>query len=326
MDEQTRQAVANAIDNALTTVAMREYNRLANGMSPEQIKGKIEYALDSLGELSNTRGNMPSYDEWVALFYHWYQPSQVNLAYSMIKSTTIVNDKLYIVDWGCGSLAMQFGVALATADALEQMQPVSEIRIDSLDTSDAMVNMGQKIWEQFKVEVNRNANLRYVSLACEIISPQEIILTRNPLMAEFNKNTTWATAWQSDCWISAIHLVYEDNKDNARHNLSSLVSMLNPNICFATTHSSKYGLLEEVWDFIDYNKYRLPELTIQQQFSGVLPEITQWRKNLNSALQINYRKNNRDYLDSNVTWEWPNAAFRIHAKVPTPTDADDLPW
>ena len=32
-------------------------------------------------------GGMPDYDEWDALFYHWYQPSQINLAYSIIKST-----------------------------------------------------------------------------------------------------------------------------------------------------------------------------------------------------------------------------------------------
>ena len=314
MDEQTKQAVAKALDNSLTTVAMWEYNHLAHSAD---ISNKVRSALNSLGELSKPFGKIPNYDEWDSLFYHWYQPSQINLAYSVIKSTAEVSDKLRVVDFGCGALAMQFGVALATADSLEQMQPISEIRINSLDTSQAMVEMGRKIWEQFKIEVSRDSKLRYLSLACETINAQAILT--NTSMVAMNADPDE----QSKCWVSAFHTVYDESKDNVQSWLKSIVDRLNPDICFATTRSSKTKseLLEDVWGFMNYDEYHLPPLTIKPQFRGTLPEITQWRRNLNSALQIDHR-----YLNRPVTWEWPNAAFMIHAKGSMPMDADDLPW
>ena len=106
------------LDEVITTVSEQEFNRLAKDLNTDQITKKVLGALESLGKLQ--KGEMSDYhDEWVALFYHWYQPSQINLAYSMIKSITnstdILNEKLHIVDFGCSSLAMQFGVALAVA-------------------------------------------------------------------------------------------------------------------------------------------------------------------------------------------------------------------
>ena len=103
MDEQTKQAVAKALDNALTTVAVREYNLLACTLHPaDSASAEITRSLNSLGRLY--AGNRPDYDEWDALFYHWYQPSQINLVYSMIKSTLpeniIPNNRLYVA--GCG--------------------------------------------------------------------------------------------------------------------------------------------------------------------------------------------------------------------------------
>ncbi len=338
MDEQTKQAAANALDNALTTVAVQEYNRLALNLDLDQRVESIKGALNSLSRLYI--GEMPDYNEWDALFYHWYQPSHINLAYSLIKSALAdeftTNDKLRVVDFGCGALAMQFGVAFAAADTLEQMQPLSEIRIDSLDTSESMINMGQQIWEQFIIEVNRDSRLRYISLACEIINSQTTILTRNPLMFEFNRHTAWTTAWQCECWVSALHTVYDANKDTVQQWLSAIVNRLHPSKCFATTHSSKYDLLQEVWNFMDLDAYHIPMLTIEPQFRGVLPKITRWRKNLNSALQIDH-----SYLDRNVTWdrniirkrvdgnklnEEFDAGLVIHHKGYMPVDADDLPW
>ena len=89
----------------------------------------------------------PDYsDGMVALIYVVrYQLSHTNLAYSIIKmmkeqagsikSTLTNTDSLQVVDFGCGSLAMQFGVALAVADVLEQGHTMSEVRIDSIGIS-----------------------------------------------------------------------------------------------------------------------------------------------------------------------------------------------
>lgn len=118
-----------ALDKAITKVVCDEFNRISKNLSDVETAQKVEYALDQLSKLQ--RGVMPKYDEWVALFYaSWYQPAQINLAYSMI--TDMVKEicdgaltstgKLYVYDFGCGALAMQFGVALAAADALRNGQ------------------------------------------------------------------------------------------------------------------------------------------------------------------------------------------------------------
>ncbi len=250
----------NILDHVITTVSEQEFNRLASDLNTNQITQKVFDALESLGKLQT--GEISDYhDEWVALFYHWYQPSQINLAYSMIKSiinsTNILNEKLHIVDFGCGSLAMQFGVALALSDTMKK-KSITEIRIDSIDTSQAMIAIGQKMWESFTKLYNHSGPV------CEIIKPNYY---RDIRQVE--------SAQSSDCWISAIHPVYDGNKDDVKQSLKSLRTRLDPDVCFVSTHSFKKDLLSEVWPFYLDAPKTIPPLS---QFNGKLTEITEWRK------------------------------------------------
>ncbi|MCY3867959.1 MAG: hypothetical protein OXG87_00305 [Gemmatimonadetes bacterium] len=274
------------LDEVITTVSEQEFNRLASGLNiNEKPEDKVRYALESLGKLGI--GEMSDYhDEWVALFYHWYQPAHINLAYSMIKSTGILNEKLHIVDFGCGSLAMQFGVALAVADKINK-KSITEIRIDSIDTSPAMIKVGQKMWELFKLRACRYPDLYN---ACEIIKPKYYSDIKK---VELAKN--------SDCWISAIHSVYEANKADVKQSLKSLVDRLRPDTCFLSTNSSKESLLSEVWPFASTNSKNVDP---QPQFNGALTQITRWRRKLN-----NTHSQSHGYLYSPVTWEWRDAAI-----------------
>lgn len=233
----------NILDLVIETVSKQEFKRLAGGLNTNQITQKVFNALESLGKLQ--KGEMSDYhDEWVALFYHWYQPSQINLAYSMIKSmissTGILNEKLHIVDFGCGSLAMQFGVALAVADTINK-RPITEIRIDSIDTSQAMIKIGQKMWKLFTLRACRYPDIyNHLGPVCEIIQPN------------YYKDIGQVELAQSsdrDRWISAIHAVYDENKDDVKQSLESLVDRLHPDTCFVSTHSSKDSLLSDVWPF-----------------------------------------------------------------------------
>ena len=303
MDEQTKQAVANALDNALATVAMREYGRLSSGLNPIQRADRVEDTLKSFNRIGY---EMPNYDKWVALFYHWYQPSQINLAYSLIKSITRVPERLYVVDYACGALAMQFGVALAVADALEQGQCVSDVRIDSIDPSQAMVNMGQKIWEQFKLVVNKDARLRHVRSACEIISPQT-----NPTKVAIDGNIKWATFTESSRWFSALHAVYPDNKDSLQWHTYDRIRSLNPDACFATAISRKGRELRDIWRFMDDNANydRTLNPSIKRQFTGELPEITRWRRNLNALPSDNEYWS---WLNEPIKWHWHSLNILIY--------------
>ncbi len=276
------QNATNILDRVITTVSEQEFNRLASFLHTDRIKKKGLDALESLGKLQ--KGEMSDYhDEWVALFYHWYQPAQINLAYSMIKSiinsTGISNEKLHIVDFGCGSLAMQFGVALAMADT-KNKKSITEIRIDSIDTSQAMIKIGQKMWELFKLRACRYPKIyNHLGRVCEIIKPKYYSDIKKVELAK-----------DSDRWISAIHPVYDGNKADVKQSLKSLVDRLRPDMCFVSTHNSKKYLLSEVWPFVNHNSKN-----VYLQFNGELRDITQWRRKLNSILS-------HGYLNKPVTW------------------------
>ncbi len=281
------------LDEVITTVSEQEFNRLAGGLNTDQITKKVLDALESLGKLQ--KGEMSDYhDEWVALFYNWYQPSQINLAYSMIKSminsTGILNEKLHIVDFGCGSLAMQFGVALAIADT-KNKKSITEIRIDSIDTSQAMIDIGEKMWELFKLRTCRYPDIyNHLGRVCEIINPNYYKGIGQVELAQ-----------SSDRWISAIHVVYDENKDDIKQSLESLVDRLHPDTCFVSTHSSKDSLLSDVWPFAPTSR---KNIYLQPQFNGELTKITQWRKKRNNTLSQSH-----DYLTSPVKWKWRPATI-----------------
>ena len=137
-----------------------------------------------------------------------------------------MSDQLYIVDFGCGALAMQFGVFLAAADAIERGQSITEIKIDSIDTSQAMVNIGQKIWEQLKREVVRNPSLSYLDRAYEVMQPTHLIKQEIGDIGQFG------FAPSSSVWVSAIHAVYDDNKNAVQQSLKLLVDRFKPDVCF----------------------------------------------------------------------------------------------
>lgn len=111
-----------ALDNAIKEVAREEYARLSKGLLPIKVSKCGEYALKELDKLKF--GAVFKYNKWGASFYiSWHQPGRINLAYSMIadmvgdKSDVLTNaGKLHVVDFGCGALAMQFGIDLNAAD------------------------------------------------------------------------------------------------------------------------------------------------------------------------------------------------------------------
>lgn len=152
------------MDSAIAEVASEKYKRLSEELSLIAMPRITDYALRQLKGLQS--GVMPNYDQWVAPFYlSWYQPGQINLAYSMItamanaKGVFTETGKLHVVDFENGALVMQFGVALAAADAIRDGQTIDEILIDSLDSSTAMINIGMKLWERFKMKVKEDPNL-----------------------------------------------------------------------------------------------------------------------------------------------------------------------
>ena len=135
-----QQAVTEALSEAIIKVAENELERLTVGLGTQKKAEHIEYALNELSGLSSS--NMPKYaDRWVALFYlTWYQPRQINIAYRMVKGylnedSIDESNELFVVDFGCGAFAMQFGTALAFADIAQLGKSTPKIKVLSTDSS-----------------------------------------------------------------------------------------------------------------------------------------------------------------------------------------------
>ena len=160
MDAGT-QAIARALDASIADVAAKEFHRISRGMSDQEIATATTHALDSLGRLQ-TGQRIPNYGEWDALFYlTWYQPRQINLAYTVARR--IPKDQnpllegrgnLQVVDFGCGALAMQFGLALMAADTLENRGSYPRMAIVSTDSRDEMPRIGRQMWCRFVEEID----------------------------------------------------------------------------------------------------------------------------------------------------------------------------
>ena len=311
-----KQAVADCLSKAIVDVAEWEFNRLKEGMSDVEVAQAVEGALKSLDKLR--LGKMPSYDDdWTTLFYlTWYHPNHVNLAYSMItamlKNTgRELPSDLYLLDFGCGTLAMQFGLALAVAD-LRDEQPVKSVRVEPIDSSDPMVRLGEKAWDKFGELAGENAELAALSDAMNSITRAD-----GPPVCEEER------------WLSAMHVVYCKNKDKVKEALALHEKRIKPHVGFITYHDDpkSRSLARSVSPFGNERSYsHHPDLEeVTPIFKDGLPEVTQWRRQVKNRilnpLSAGAVSNlplitDRRYLDRwAVSWEWRDAACRVYTRI-----------
>lgn len=313
MNENKERAAA-VLDKAIAEVFRNEVSHLiqSQNLSDAEKVSKVEYALDELGKQRQRQSEMPNYDEWVAPFYlSWYQPRQINLTYSMIadivdeesicKEIFTDTGKLYVFDFGCGALAMQLGVALAIADALRNNQKIHSACVVSYDESEAMTNIGKKVWEQFKSEVRKDTKLPYLEQACDLI--------------EMRADKPSFRMPQNDeiIWVSAIHSAFSANKDKVKGNLARLTKILRPSVGFVTSPITRSGAADFVSPFYRYDEYKKHELKRYGIFRGKLPKTTNARSALKLCLQ-GLTDKTISYLNKPVNWELRGVDVRIHTR------------
>ena len=312
MNEGQERVVA-VLDRAIAEVFRSEVNHLtqSQNLSDAEKVSNVEDALEELGKLGKIQGEMPKYDEWVAPFYvSWYQPRQINLAYSMITAIIaeesirkeILTDtgRLYVVDFGCGALAMQFGVALAIADALQKNQKIYSACVVSYDKSKAMTNIGKKVWEQFKSEVRKDAKLPYLGQACELIDTRaDMPFGRNPQNNEI-------------IWLSAIHAAFSANKDEVKKKLACLTDALRPSAGFITSPNIRSKVAKCASPFYR-NEYKEYSRGIPGIFTGKLQETTRVRRELLDSLDYPDGISTK-FLNRRVTWKWSEVVIHIHTR------------
>lgn len=259
MDQKAKYEFANLFEAVVAVTAEAEFRRLTDGLTSVQKTQSVQRAAMSVNRVQQLA--MPRYEEeLVALFYAGrFQLSHVNLAYSLISRMVASRDpnsfrlletgRLQVVDFGCGTLAMRFGVILAAADALERGQNIESIHIDSIDPNTAMVNMGIKVWDGF-LELARkkrevNSGLRWINAALDrltnlVPSVQKITLNQVEPHAD------------ADVWLSAIHIVYggnDGNENEVREDLARLTANVSPSVGIITCHGRNIEIARRISPF-----------------------------------------------------------------------------
>ena len=295
MDEQTQGVVTKALDTAIASVAAEWFVKLSSGLTDKEITRRVHNSLRSLEKLQ--RGEMPQYDAWDALFYAlWYQPSQINLAYTIARN---IPDRLNplrngigsirVFDFGCGALAMKFGLVLAAFEFLQRSLPYPKIFFGKCDSSDSMIQIGMDIWNNFgnNVEIKRLKRRLTAPASCK--SQGEIR------------------------WLTALHVAYQENFDAVRQSLDDQVKSQKPDLILATTHKVSEGCLY-CPNLSVYERNERLSSDIEASdliFKGSLDKTTLFRKNLwhtkidafDNRLSNEERSFVKNYLTSlNTTW------------------------
>ena len=201
---------------------------------------------------------MPDYsDPMVVLWYTiQYQMRHINPAYTLIKDTTgniglTDAGRLQVADFGAGCLAMQFGLALAVADALESRQDIAGVWLDAIDTSRPMMELGKKLWEEFANESGHHTGLHFLTEAARLIQWHGFHEQHHSVRKFAGMN----------CWVSALHTLYEGSESAVGSALSDLCDTLDPDRVLVTSYRGKLGLAEQVlppgWDWGDGKEPRL---------------------------------------------------------------------
>lgn len=217
-------AIASAGDELLDkTLAKPPYQGMKQYEHWTAVRNKTASMTRSLHQLQ-----MPNYDDEIiaASYLLSYHPSHIGLAHSVINRMVNMGesgrlavtdtDRIHIVDFAAGTLAVQFGVAIAVAEALTRGETVREVIIDSVDTSETMLEAGRLAWEQFVQVVNEHENLATVAEACKVIkfdthgSPANVRVRR------------------TESWLTSLHGVYAENSDELKECLRALYDKHNP--------------------------------------------------------------------------------------------------
>ena len=198
---------------------------------------------------------MPDYrNRWVALLYLiWYQPAQINLAFTLAQKVPEYKNPLLarapslsVLDFGCGSLAMQFGLALAMIDRYQKFRSYPKITLYRHDDSNEMKEIGLKTWGQFMDELHKtNARiyeLLEVSFRLEhldndaLLNMDRIDAHDLPWNLEF-RNEDSICAQKHTRWLTVLHVAYTKNYPIIKRCLDDCIFYYHPDIVLTTSHA-----------------------------------------------------------------------------------------
>jgi len=293
------------LDQAIRETACSEFNRLYEGLSRKRtVVSRVRGALQSLDLLQ--KGGVPDYnDPWTAVFYlTWYQPRQINLVYSHLKSTNARLPRiLRVVDLGCGSLATMFALAIFAATC---GQHGARISVQGLDPNLAMPALGLKLRQRLAKSIrdaatgsvrcnpmiklmDRSFNRRMsVNVSTSMDNEYQRLLRRSEL----------ACATQRTTWLTAIHAAYHFPSE-----LRTEILERDPTGILITADHSRPKELAEVLLKLDGTQNSFHTASVEPEVIGCLTRTMEWRKDVRRWIRDNWGSFDLDsYLKKEVRW------------------------
>ncbi len=225
-------AVKEALDSAILKVAEKQLVKLVERKTKEEIADAIVRTLRSCQQLQS--GIMPEYNGWDALYYAlWYQPSHINMAYSLIEQIppevnplTGGKGELYVRDLGAGQWAMQLALLLWAAEVIDTRGNTPIVHVDSRDPTKSIWYSGLDIWRAFTSEAS---------------SPEhpELVGVREALKSFHSRQFSITVARKRDeaiLWLTLLHVAYEQAADSIGDQVRGVLSEGKPDLILVTCH------------------------------------------------------------------------------------------
>ncbi len=319
------------LDKAIAAVAAREYRRLSAGLTPSEVANRVDTSVEPLGKY---------HDEWAALFYlTWYQPRQINLIYSFLRSVLrgsgaagrVADQRrdpqqgqlfdygfggsagghppyLHVFDLGCGARAVQIALALF---ASEGCSPKTKVFVHGIDTSSPMKDIGLRLWQDFSKRLqNQLVKVQADSPDAKMLrSLQERIVAMSPecrtydSLAQCLDSLRTSRMVRGDRWLTSIHAAYHLSRD-----LHQATEALIPDAVLVTADETKAESLDRVLRPIagEQSARRFVPERVQPAIRGRLVHTTGWRKKLAIRMSREWPEwiNSRADRDLNSLVEW----------------------
>ncbi len=272
---------------------------LSKQHGPQQTAKRIVCALRSLERLRS--GGKPEYDEWAAIFYAlWYQPGQINLAYTLAMSLLEeMRDKesflrlddgwhLQVDDLGCGTWAMQFGLTLAIASLKHPSQALPAVTMNHEDESPSMKAMGEMIWREYLANSQGD-----VAQACRAVK----------------KQPPDGIGFRQESWLTALHTFYEEDDEFRKVGFPREVERTVPDSILVTTQGKSAGYLPPIPDgyrhhgtqndleisgdggFVEIDELRSRIFTDYVQDAGLSDQDSRFAQNYLTQLHVSWTSN-----------------------------------
>lgn len=219
----------------------------------EQLAHDLRRAMISMStDLRNCRMADYAHPEVTIAYLVNYHVSRVGLAFYLLQqaarlrtgdSLTLTSDRpLHIIDFGCGTLAVQFGLAITLAHATANGKANAPVRITSMDRARSMLRAGDQLWNNLLDKAKSNSKFEPLLKSMESLGH---------ITASFGLPSPQPG---EETWLTTLHTVHNENRTHQARitaQLTAIAHSNNPELGIISFHWSPGSTqaARDVWPF-----------------------------------------------------------------------------